>query len=82
MRSFIFWKCWRRIGVNNSLNIWSTLPVRWCGLELLFVCFVVFLNVYFDRECGRGREKESQGGSMLSVEPDVRLDPTTCEIMT
>ena len=33
-------------------------------------------------ERGRGRDRESQRGSVLSLEPSAGLDPTNCEIMT
>ena len=32
-----------------------------------------------ERERDRERERESQAGSTLSMEPDVRLNPTTLE---
>ena len=58
----------------------------------MYIC--LFFNVYFfereRRSLGGGRaeregDTESEAGSRLravSTEPDVELEPTTCEIMT
>ena len=54
------------------------------GVIKVFYLFFKDLFVYFrERESmvgrgrGRGREKESQKDSLLSVEPNMGLDPTT-----
>ena len=39
--SAIFWKSFRRIGVNSSLNIWQNLPVKLSGPGLLFFGSVI-----------------------------------------
>ena len=49
-----------------------------------------FIFIYFERQLdskqGRGRERdrerESQADFVVSIEPDVGLDPKDCEIVT
>ena len=56
-------------------------------LLFLLLFFNVYLFILRERMCtheqgsGREREWESQPGSMLSMESDLGLNPTNCEIM-
>ena len=71
---------------QNYVNVF---PTRWTVIEwLLFVCFFMF--IYFwerERESAHsgGVEKERDKGFwswLVSTEPDVGLELTSCEIMT
>ena len=75
--------------VNNHPNIstlWmspvtlpSLFPLHFASLPR-FTLFTYFLDLFIERECvsgGKGRERESQADSLLSVEPDMRLHAGT-----
>ena len=68
-------------------NYLYSFTIFFIDLKLLFSSLFILRKIQESAsrkgaETERGRERESQAGSAVGLQPDVELESTDCEIMT